>query len=416
MSPTLRGTTERCLSAPTTALLVLGLVLGLGACEAPRSVEPGARESHDHESEAHAGEEHAGHRLVELSPEARSAAEIVTAPVERHALTPRLETTGEVGYDEDRIAHVSPRIPGRVHRVEARLGDRVDAGAVLAVLDSIELGRARADFLSIRAHEAVARQNYERERRLYADRITSEKELLQARAALIEAEAERESAEETLHLYGLSEDEVEGLAPDQPGASLLEVRAPFSGRVVEKHATLGELVTPEENLFTLADLSRLWVWIDVYERDLAAVHLGDGVEVTVDAYPGRRFTGEVSYLGPEVAVETRTVRARIDVGNPERLLRPGMFARVRLSDPHVEAVPALVVPESAVERDGAERIVFVATGEGRYERRPVELGRTEDDRVEILSGLEAGESVVVQGGFVLKSELSRGELGGGHHH
>jgi cobalt-zinc-cadmium efflux system membrane fusion protein len=390
-----------------SALLSLLLTGCQGATPAP------SHDEHVHEELA------AG--VVHLAPTKLSEADLDTATVELKPLEPELDTTGEVDYEQDRIAHVSPRVPGRLHRVPAKLGDRVEAGQSLAVIDSIELGQAKARYLTARASEEVARENYEREDRLHADRISSEKDMLEARGTLKEATVRRQSAEETLRLYGLGRDEIDGLEAGTPGFSLLTVRAPFAGRVVDKHATLGELVTPENNLFTLADLSRVWIWIDVYEQDLAAVHLGDGVEVAVAAHPGVVFRGEVSYVGPEVAADTRTVRARIDVANPAMELRPGMFARVRLTDPHAEtAHSALTIPESALQRDvedgGEESIVFVPLGEGRFERRLVEVGRRQGGVAEILTGLAEGERVVADGAFVLKSELSRDELGGGHHH
>jgi cobalt-zinc-cadmium efflux system membrane fusion protein len=285
----------------------------------------------------------------------------------------------------------------------------------------VEVGQAKAELLTARTREELALESYEREQRLYEDRITSERELLEARAEYREAVSMRESAQETLRLYGLSPASLRDLAAGDPGASLLPVTAPLAGRVVEKHATLGELATPTDTLFTIADLSRVWIWIDVFERDLARVHREDGVEVEVDSFPGRVFSGEVSYLSPEVASETRTVRARIDVPNPDRLLRPGMFATVRLADPH-SAEPSLTVPEAAVVRRGGESLVFVPAGTppsgggARFEARPVTTGRSEPGWVEILTGLEAGERVVTEGAFFLESELAREDLGGGHSH
>jgi cobalt-zinc-cadmium efflux system membrane fusion protein len=243
--------------------------------------------------------------------------------------------------------------------------------------------------------------------------------MLAARAAHLEAFARLKSSEETLRLYGLPDGEIASLGYDEDQASLLAVRAPLAGRVVEKHTAVGELVTPERNMFTIADLGRVWIWIDVYELDLRNVHLEDDVAVAVDAYPGEIFGGKVSYLSDQVDADTRTFRARIDVENRERKLRPGMFARVTLSDPHSEsagAVPVLVVPAGAVPRDGARFVAFVALGPGRFERRAVEPGRRALGLVEIRSGLAAGESVVVEGTFLLESEASREELGGGHAH
>ena len=412
---------RRFLASALTVLLCAGALATFLGCGGG---EPGGRQetAGDHADE-HEGEEHE-EGIVELSPEKLSAVEIDTSPVERRSLSALLETTGEVGYEEDRIAHVAPRVPGRVQQVPVSLGGEVRRGQVLAVLDSVELGQAKAAYLGARTRENLARQNFERERRLFEDRITSEREMLEARAAYEEAVSVRESAQETLRLYGVPAATLETLRPGDPGASLLPVHAPIAGRIVEKHATLGELATPEDTLFTIGDLGHVWIWIDVYERDLAQVHLGDDVQVIVEPFPGRAFSGEVTYLSPEVAAETRTVRARIDVENPERLLRPGMFATVRLVDPHTQdASPSLVVPDAAVVRRGAETLVFVpapdAEGEpagARFEARPVELGRQEAGWVEIVSGVEAGEEVVTAGAFFLESELAREELGGGHSH
>jgi cobalt-zinc-cadmium efflux system membrane fusion protein len=358
--------------------------------------------------------------VVELSPEMLSHVEINIAVVEERTLAPELETTGQVDFEQDLLAHVTPRIPGRVHEVHARLGDQVRKGQLLVVIDSIELGQAKAAYLRAKAQEDLARQNFERERGLHAERISSEREMLAARAAHLEALAGLQSAEETLHLYGLDDLRVAALRHEGSDASLLQVRAPLSGKIVEKHVTIGELVSPERSLFSIADMSRLWIWIDVYERDLRHVHLEDDVHVEVDAFPEQAFGGKVSYLSDQVDAGSRTVRARIDVDNPKRQLRPGMFARVLISDPHPvaqgEQERSLVVPEGCVQRDGDELIAFVALGGNRFERREVRVGQKGQGFIEIVAGLQLGEEVVSEGTFLLKSELSKETLGGGHAH
>jgi len=367
-----------------------------------------------------AGQER-GERIVELTAEAAERARIETMPVELRSMAAELETTGRVDFDGNRVAHVSPRIQGRVHAVHARLGQRVAKGETMAVLDSIELGRSKADFLQARARHELAEETLEREEKLYADRISSGQEVLEARSAHREADAALASARGTLRLVGLLDEAIETLRYDDPQASLYPVRAPFGGKVVEKHVTVGELVTPERNIFTVADLDHVWIWIDVYERDLRQVHLDDDVEVRVDAFPDAAFTGLVSYLSDQVDADTRTVRARIDADNPEGKLRPGMFATVRLSDPHAagsadEAPERPVVPEGAVQRDGEAFLTFVEAGPNRFEVREVQVGRRTGGDVEILSGLAAGEHVAVEGAFLLKSEMSKSSLGEGHEH
>lgn len=396
-------------------------------------VEP--PEKHDEPGHDTPGHEEPGHAegAVELTPEAASRAGIRTAPVIERVMEGELATTGQVDFDQTRLAHVSPRITGRVHRVSARLGETVCAGETLAEIDSIELGRTKAEFLQARARLELAQKNYERESRLFDDRIASEKEMLTAEAELREATATMLTAEETLHLYGLDQDQVEALAYDDPTASIYPLRAPFAGTIVERHATLGELVTPERNLFSLADLGRVWIWVDVYQRDLGRVHLDDQVRTRVDAYPGEVFEGTVSYLSARVDSETRTVRARLDVANPGGKLRPGMFVGVDLFDPHADdggavRAPSRVVPEAAVQRDGEASFVFVSAPPPplekgspggiplRFERRDLRVGRRVDGWVEILDGPPAGAEVVVEGAFLLKSAAARESMGGGHTH
>ncbi|MFQ5670003.1 MAG: efflux RND transporter periplasmic adaptor subunit [Acidobacteriota bacterium] len=356
--------------------------------------------------------------VVELTSEMLAHMDIRTAPVEQRVLPPSLETTGQVDFEQDRLAHVPPRIPGRVEQVRADLGATVSKGQILAIIDSIELGQAKSAYLQAKAQEDLARQNYEREKRLYAERIASEKEMLAARAVHLEAVAQLNNAEETLHLYGVGHDQIESLSYEAGKASLLPVRSPLAGTVVEKHVAIGELVTPERNMFTIADLEHVWIWIDIYERNLRHVHLEDDVEVEVDAFPGQRFGGKVSYISDQVDPDTRTVRARIDVLNPEKKLRPGMFASVELTDPHQAAgaagAPSLVVPQEAVQRDGDLFIVFVKLDKNRFERREVTPGRKAQGLIEVKSGVSLGEDVAVTATFLLKSELSKEQMGAGH--
>ena len=280
------------------SLLSLLLGLALVACSKPgpspaptAAGEKIAEDDHApeevaHEEEGHDQEGHEEGEAIELSAEAVATAGIVTAPAVSRRLRAELETTGSVDFDQRRFAHVSPRVGGRVESVPVELGEGVRAGQVLARIDSIELGQAVGDYLQSRARAELARETLEREERLFRERVSSEQEMLSARAASREADAALRGAEERLHLLGISNQEVAKLGYDQPRVSIYEVRAPLAGTIVAKEVTRGEMVEPQSQLFQVADLSRVWVWIDVYERDLARVHLGDGVTVEVDAYPG----------------------------------------------------------------------------------------------------------------------------------
>lgn len=387
--------------------------------------EPGQEQPSEQDEEGHAehGErQDGGHEegIVQLSPKAADRIEIRIARVEARALSGVLTTTGRVDFNQDRLAHVSPRVSGRVHRVQTTLGDEVQAAQTLAVIDSIELGRAKSAFLQAKVQLDLARQTLEREEQLFEDRITSEQSVAEARAAVGRARAAYQAARQELRLLGLSDRQIDKTSGSDPSAALFPLSSPIEGTVVEKHVSLGEVVSPERSLFAVADLSMVWIWIDIYERDLASVHLEDDVVVHVDAFPDRTFEGKVAYIRNQVDPDTRTARARIDVNNTDGHLRPGMFATVTVTDPHGpgggKAPQTLVVPSGAVQRDGDEQVAFVPSGENRYERRELRLGRRVGASVEVLEGLSAGESVVVEGTFLLKSEAAKHRMGGGHSH
>jgi cobalt-zinc-cadmium efflux system membrane fusion protein len=405
-------------TAQWLTLALLLMVPALAGCGSGGGGGAGEHADQEHHEEGEHGDDEHGEEegAVELSPEAVERIGLATAPAEMRPLAGRQATTGRIGFDEERLAHVAPRVAGRLLRVPAGLGESVSAGAVLAVLDSMALGEAKADYLRARARHEVARSRYERERSLRADRISSEQEVLEAEAAAREAASDLAAGREALRLLGQGDAAIESLSWDDSEAALVSVRAPFAGKVVEREATLGELVTPEDTLFTLADLSEVWLWVDLYERDLAHVRLGERVEVRLDAWPEETFTGELAYVADQVDPETRTVRARVDLPNPTGRLKPGMFGRVALAAAtDGDAVPVLTIPRAAVQRDGSESIVFVQTAPGRFERREVELGRVTDEVAEVLAGLDAGDEVVTEGAFLLKSQASADELGGHHH-
>ncbi|MCP4661427.1 MAG: efflux RND transporter periplasmic adaptor subunit [bacterium] len=407
-------------NVPWLVVALAVAVLSFAACgvdeEGRDAAEPHGEPSGEVHGENGHDEHHEDQGVVELTPEAVTRIGLATAPATLRTLDGRRVTTGKIGFDENHLARVAPRVSGRLVRIPAELGEPVAAGEVLAVVDSTELGEAKAAALRARARREVAQRRFERERSLRAERIVSEDEVLEAEAAAREAAANLAAARETLRLLGLDESEIEGLSWDDPEASLVTVRAPFTGKVVAREATLGELVSPEDSLFTIADLSEVWLWVDLYERDLAHVQLGQQVEVRLDAWPGETFTGKITYVADQLDPESRTVRARADLPNSENHLKPGMFARVTLTTAGEEEVaPVLTISRAAVQRDGGESIVFVRTGPGRFERREVELGRVTDELVEIVSGLTVGEGVVTEGAFLVRSQASADELGGHHH-
>lgn len=224
------------------------------------------------------------------------------------------------------------------------------------------------------------------------------------------AKADLNEAEEKLHLLGMTEREIERLGAQKlPHAEVAQVflRAPFSGEVVERNATVGEVVDPNKMLFAVADLSTVWVRADFPEQQAGRLQSGLSVEVRVAAYPDTVFRGVVSYVGAMVDPTTRTVMARSDIPNPDRHLRPEMFAEVMLITPEQSV---LTVPHTAVQQVGSRTMVFVTQGPRRFESREVKIGETSKDHVEVKGGVKEGDEVVTQGSYALKSEALREQM------
>lgn len=368
----------------------------------------------DHPPDEHHTEEKG---VIHLAPEALRLASFKTAAVERRLLTEGLRLTAVIKPNEDRLAHVSPRIPGRVVQVRKLLGETVKTGDILAVLDSVELGKAKADYLKFQALTRVHEKNYQRERRLFEQKIASQKEVLDAEAAYLTAKAEFEAAHAMLHLYGLSDEETHRLTwQTREPISHFPLLSPFSGIVAEKDLTIGEVVSPEKHVYTIADLSTLWIQLDVYEKDLAKIQRGQQVAIIADSYPQETFHGAISYIGSLLNETTRTIPTRVEIPNPGDRLKPGMFASAVIATQEDSAATALVVPADAVQRVAGETIVFVPSGEGMFARRQVIVGKQSDGWIEVKEGIQAGEQVVTEGSFALKSELLKATLAGEEHH
>ncbi|BAH39224.1 MAG TPA: efflux RND transporter periplasmic adaptor subunit [Gemmatimonas aurantiaca] len=313
-----------------------------------------------------------------------------------------LAVTGTIGYDANRVSHVGSRTSGRVVTVRVDLGTRVSRGQALAILESPEVGQIRAEETEAQELVKIASENFAREQRLATQGISSRKELLDAEAELRRQQARLRSAESRLSVLGA------GHGSDGQFA----VTAPFDGVVVSRDASLGEMTTSQDTLFTVADLSRLWIELDIFERDLARVHEKQRVVVRTTAYPDRTFEGQISYVGPILDPARRTVRARIDVPNRDGLLRPGMFAEATIVV-STHGTPTVVLPVDAVQDMDGQKVVFVPGPKaGQFIPQPVVVGDAVDGgRVMIRSGLAVGAPVVMRGAFVLRSELAKGEIG-----
>ncbi len=398
--------------------LILALALGGGvAYRLTHSVTGGAghaeKKEADHKEEKGGHDEkkgeHGGAGSVKVSAEVQKENGVVVAPAKKERLAGVISATGKVEANADRIAHVSPLIPGKIVAVRTSLGDGVTAGQVLVTLDSVELGEALNRYHQSKTKLALAQSNMDRIRTLVDKKIVACKEILQAETDYKTAQTELHTDEERLTLYGVSVADLKG---DHHKKPLLPVRSPIAGIITEKHAIVGELADPARSLYTVADLSSVWVLVDIHEKDLAKVRRGQTATVVVTAFPEAKFRGRIDHIADVMDEATRTVKARVEVANPGRKLKPEMFATVELALP-ADAAPVLAVPEDALQDIDGKKVLFVLTEKGdEFALRKVELGRASGGMVEVVSGLKEGERYAVKGAFVLKSELKKGELEG----
>ena len=378
--------------------------------EANKTSEKGKEEKHEGEKKGES--KHAEEKeRVKLSPEALKNAGIMTAPAKAEAIAETLAVTATIAHNQDRLFHVTPRISGRVVDVRVSVGSEVKTGTQLAMLDSTELGQAKAEYLKTQTLLELARTNYEREKNLFDQKIAARKDVLAAEAEYRRTEAEARMLHERLRLYGLSDQAITNL---NHAPSHYFLTAPGAGVVIEKEITQGEVVEPAKKVFTISDLSTVWVLLNIHEKDLAKLKPGATVRVKTESYGGEVFAGKVAYIGNVVDPQSRTVPIRVVVANPQARLKPGMFATAEVVT-GISSTKAIMIPSSAIQKIEGKPSVFVQEKDGSFAKRELELGREYGNSVEVKAGLKEGELVVVTGAFTLKSELLKEGLEGHGH-
>lgn len=338
----------------------------------------------------------------QAAPPARSAdalGAIRTAKATVRTLQARLELVGSVAYDPDHVATVGPLVAGRLAELMAKSGTAVRRGQLLAELESPEAGQAMAQYITAVAREHAACAQLAREQELARKHISSARDLEVAEATGTQARAERHAAEELLQALGLDPQ-----ARQSARRGRVPLRSPIDGVVVQRFVTLGQAVERGTDAFFVADLSRLWIELEIYERDLGRVFVGQSVELRTESLPGQTFAAKVAFVEPTVDAKTRTTNMRLELDNTEGQLRPGQFVTARLGDVDGKAERrVLTIERTALQTMGGRDVVFVQSGEV-FAARPVSVGLADDQYVEISSGLMANESVAVEGAFLLKAK------------
>jgi membrane fusion protein, heavy metal efflux system len=331
------------------------------------------------------------------SKDSAGIAGVQTAPVTVGTIADGVECYAEMTFNQNKLAQITAPVGGILQEVSADLGSKVEEKQTVAKIWSASIAEAVAKAV-------LSHQTLERERKLRAERVTSEKDLQQA-------EAEHRAACQQLRTLGFTEEQIDVLGSKPQEQVLMEVRAPFAGEIVERNAVRGALVEPGKSLFTVADRSVMWAMLNIPEAVLGRVKVGQTVELRLGALPGQMFTGKLTWIGAEVDEKSRMARARVEVANLEGVLKARMFAQARILTRTADQ--ALLLPSAAIQRIEGKSFVFVKLAEDMFEARVVRTGAKFDGWVEISEGLKAGEVVAVEHVFPLKSAFLISRLGAG---
>jgi membrane fusion protein, heavy metal efflux system len=356
--------------------------------------------------------------------------ELLLAPVKHGYIKKVVESPGQVQPNAELSTLVSTPSAGRATKVISRLGDSVKAGQIMAVIKSDPIGQVQSDLLQnvlqnkcdIKQQEVTLkldRITYERESILFKEQVSAKADLQAAENALEKDEAMLVAlksklqayikvAQERLTLLGAPPDSAQKVIDTSKLDPWVVIRAPRAGLVIERAINPGELNDGSHELFTLANLSEVWLVANIFEKDMQSVKKGQEAFVTLDSLPDHRFPAKIVWVGDTVSPTTRTLPVRANVANPELILKPNMFARIKVN---VGQVPVLLVPAAAVVQKGDQSLVFVKEGEEKYRERQVITGVADDKNIEILSGLKPGEIVVARGANSLLGDAMKSSEG-----
>ena len=387
-------------STAIIAIVVVGLVLAgfilFSGKGKTGNEEHGHEESHQHEEAEKSNVEKPHDEKIILSDAQIKAAGISIATADAALIKTSLVLPGEIQFNEDRTAHVVPRLAGVVQSVPAELGQQVKKGQVLAVIASTDLSEQRSELFAAQKRMTLARLTFDREKKLWEEKISAEQDYLQAQQALREAEIAAQNASQKLAALGAD-------AGKAGAFNRYEIRAPFDGLVVAKHVTLGEVVKEDASIFTISDLSSVWTEIAVSAKDLNAVRVGEKVIVKASAFDSTA-NGTIAYVGSLLGEQTRTAKARVTLANPQGTWRPGLFVNVEIIANEVQ-VP-IAVASDAVHSINDKAVIFVKVADG-FTAQEVTTGRSDDQTIEITKGLKAGTQYATTGSFIIKSELGK---------
>jgi cobalt-zinc-cadmium efflux system membrane fusion protein len=368
-------------------------------------------------------EEHEHHTL-KISEEQQKEWGIAVGSPRRQTAAFQIEVPGTLELNQNRTAHISSFVNGKISDLSADLGDKVKKGQTLLVINSPDYAKAQADFLITRAEMNFSSEEYERAEMLLKEKAIEEKEFLKRKAEYERLATEYGALGSQLHSYGITHDQIDVLIEKckylrekeykcDIAEPFLPILAPLSGTVIFRDAVRGDHVEPGKVLFTTSDLTTLWAELDAYEKDIPYIKKDSTILIRSSLYPQRAFPAAITYISDVIDPELRTIKIRAEVRNTENLLKPHMYITGLIESQNTQK-QVLTVPEEAVQNLEGEKIVFILNPDQEFEARHVKLGDKIGDQMIIKEGLTENDRVVLDGAFTLKSELNKAEFG--HHH
>lgn len=322
------------------------------------------------------------------------------------ALEEELQLPGTVSYDMNSVAKVGSRVSGRINQVFVKEGEHVKKSTALASIQSVELGTTEANYLKARARLEALKVQADRAKDLYERKVTSAKEYEISLMDYKSVKAEMETSRNALENLGLNDAEITNLEAGKYNSKNLYIRTPISGTVTVREAIIGQAVNARDNLFTVADLSVLWINLEVYEKDLASIRVGNEAKVIPIGSKDESLKAVVSHVGDVIDPIKKTAEIRLEVRNSKGRLRPGQSVTATVVGAMVESSvnKAKVIPADCIHKIEGENYIFVRNTDGSFSAKKIGVGKIYDNWVEITSGVESGEAIVEEGSFVLKSE------------
>jgi cobalt-zinc-cadmium efflux system membrane fusion protein len=358
---------------------------------------------------------------VSISMQAQTEQKIEVVPVKFGTAVLNQQSKGHIALPDNATWRVGILVEGRVEKVFFNLGDFVQKGQVLARMHSHDVHEARAAYANavaertrLQAAEALAQRNYERSQRLYSLKAESISQVEAAKQDLINAQSATREADNNVRREQSLMEEILGIKADVPAngsedADLIPIKAPASGRILQKNVTPGSTISSSTDAFVIGDLNRLWMLASVDAATLSRLHLGQTATVTLPDVPDATFTGKVTNLGQEFDPVTRLMQVRIELKNPADRLRPEMLANAEFATG--TGTPAVLVPHDAIQQLNGQDVVFVRVGADRFQVRAVQAGENVGENTRILQGVNPGEQVITRGSFIAKSQLLKATIG-----